>query len=230
MSKSEIIPRNTANYLDLGTLDFTEQVDSKLSFRLSWAYRGDYPRLVLMATVKDEHGKGSWDFNKSVYCPFTIKGLLTFIGTLSEFIETAKNGDTYETDCLNNKIVDNRRTDEMYVQGTIKIGKDDNGVFYISLYNGIALEAGRLRFDFAPGAYFKYRINNVTLTDAVLSKVAIKEYVNVIRTSFFTVKELKVGKKPGEHTKNVKHNLVAPKVIDVKPIEVDTKIDLDNLF
>lgn len=147
---------------------------------LQWGMRGVYPRITVYTSNKDAFVDSKPNYNFIITAPFDVVTLEMLLTRLEELL-SADNNTKYSMDCLNNKVENGERKDELYIQARVTVGKDDLGVIYIAV-----TEEGKkkIKFDLLPNSvYFTYQDNegNKIKDPAILSKLYVKSYIKVLR-------------------------------------------------
>lgn len=193
--------------------------DTKDVAMLQWSMRGIYPRITVYTSTNNAFKDKKLDYNFIITAPFDIITLEMLIIKLEELLE-ANNNTRYVIDCLNNKIENGERKDELITQAKVVVGKDDQGLMYISV-----LEEGKKKIKFellANMKYFKYyNSNNELIKDtAELSKLYVKSYIKTLREFMYNdiikvaVVTVEVNK-PGTRNKPKEQPEVKPAAIDI---------------
>lgn len=156
-------------------------VEEKDSASLTWSMRGAYPRITVHTSNSKFYVDGKLDYNFIITAPFDIVTLMYFLQVLSMVNSDPKKGTEYAIDCLNTKVVDGVRTDEVYVQAEVRVGKGEDGVVWIAV-----TEDGKrkLRFSLLPNnQWFKYKNQdgNLITDKAFLSKIFTTSYIEAIK-------------------------------------------------
>jgi len=98
---------------------------------LTWSIRAGYPR-VTVYTDNSNSFKTEFSYDNLIIAPMdsvTVNTLIANLRTVADSKETT----SLTIKCYNVKYVDNVKTDEIMLQATIIVGKDDEGVVYISV-------------------------------------------------------------------------------------------------
>lgn len=150
---------DTADILKFKELSLYKDNKANRVSTLNWSMRGKYPRITVFINGGDRSVVGK---DNMIIAPMTMLGindLMTAMKSISDL--KTPNNTVYEISCYNSKYVDNKRTDETYVQATIVIGKDENGVSYIALK---AADRPLVKFMFrSPKKWFKTTKNGVDI-------------------------------------------------------------------
>ena len=193
--------------------EYTKEDGTKDYGLMSWSIKNGYPRVSVNTTgVRSE----SIDYTKLITAPFDYINLLTALDDFKDVINSEKDC-IRRVDCLNNKFVDGKRTDEIYVQATVYFIKDKEGVIYISV-----IEQGKqkLKFKVAAKGYVRFydAQGNVIDNEGEKSKRFALKYLEVLK--LLMEDELKIDAKY-QSIKNNNSSVVKPSNPD---IEVPTKI------
>lgn len=156
--------------------------DKKDNASLTWSTRNGFPRITVFTSDK-AFVDNKMDFNYVITAPFGYVELEILLDRLCSII----NHDgkiSYRIDCYNTKFVNNNRTDETYLQASVIVGKDDQGVIYIAVKQD---SKRSIKFDLLPNPkWFKfYDHNNEEITDKkVLSKLYATGYCKILNRLF----------------------------------------------
>lgn len=143
---------------------------------LTWGARGAFPRITVFLenNNKKDVGNNGIDYNNIITATFDYVTIFMFLKMLEEIIDAEPNTKK-QMDCLNTKFVDNQRTNEVYVQATITVGKDKNGIIFIGIYND---KSPKVKFDLTYGKWHVRKDNGVAIQDeAKLSRDYAKAYL-----------------------------------------------------
>lgn len=165
------------NKLSLHRLNKAERTSS-----LKWGFRKGYPRLMVFINGSDLSVRGR---DNMIIAPFGFTALNTLTGAMAEIIEADK-GTEFSINCINAKYVDNKKTDETTIQATVVVGKDQDGMIFISLSE-----------ESKPTVRFNLTLNeewnpvtmngvNIGLTEFG-SKMFTKRYLNQVETVFNSI-------------------------------------------
>lgn len=115
--------------LELNKLSLHRVNKAERTSSLKWGFRKGYPRLMVFINGSDKSVTGR---NNMIIAPFSFTALNTLTGALNEIVEADK-GTEFSINCINAKYVDNKKTDETVIQATVVVGKDTDGMIFISL-------------------------------------------------------------------------------------------------
>lgn len=193
--------------------EYTKEDGTKDYGLMSWSIKNGYPRVSVNTTgVRSD----VVDYTKLITAPFDYINLLSALDDFKDVINSEKDC-IRRVDCLNNKFVDGKRTDEIYVQATVYFIKDKEGVIYISV-----IEQGKqkLKFKVAAKGYVRFydAQGNVIDNEGEKSKRFALKYLDVLK--MLMEDELKIDAKY-QSIKNNNSSVVKPSNPD---IEVPTKI------
>lgn len=154
------------------------------SASLSWSIRGIYPRITVYTSNQKAFVEGKPNYDHIVTAPFDIVTLGLVLDKLEDLLE-APNNTRFSIDCLNLKVKDGVRTNELFVQATVIVGKDDTGLMYIA-----ATEQGKkkIKFELLPNTkFFTYYDNDDNkITDpATLSSIFARSYLYTLRNILY---------------------------------------------
>jgi len=153
--------------------------DEKDSATFVWSVRAGYPR-VTVYTTNNRIGDNI-DYGKVIIAPLSYDKLYSFIRSFKKVLKD--NPETeYAIECLNLRFVNNVRTDEKYLQATIHIGKDKDGLIYIAATED---KKKKIRFYFRPSTWHRDKVNGDYIVDkAALSRDYAESYIKRLETSF----------------------------------------------
>lgn len=173
-----------AKFLSLNLTKWIEE--DKGNATLQWSVRNSYPRITIFCSPNVKNADGTLDYNKIIIAPFTVPLVFIFTKYLRSFLTDDKPG-YYTIECYNTKFKDGKRTDEVYLQAKVIIGKDDKGVIYLS-----ALEEGKrsIKFDLLPDSrWFKFydKDGKEVVNHAELSKAYAEAYLKVLEDNILAL-------------------------------------------
>jgi len=183
---------------------------------LTWSSRNGYPRITVFTENKNK--TETFDFNRMISAPFDYTTLNSFI----EMFETVINGEkdkSYKLDCFNMKYVNNERTDEKYLQASVTIGKNKNGIVFLAV-----VEEGKpkIAFDLNYTTFFKVYKDNEPVTDAgELSCLYAKGYIR-------TLKKI-VGIRMVEETVNQQSLAATNPASTTAPVNKSSNVDANGI-
>ena len=152
----------------------------KDSASLTWSTRNGYPRITVYTSnnqARDADGK--FNFNYIVTAPFDYITLQIFLTRFQEVIDS-ETEIHYKINCYNVKFDKGVKTNDIYLQATVIVGKDKEGVIYIA-----AVEEGKrtVKFEILPNdRFFKFydKDNNEIAYKKILSNLYANAYVKVL--------------------------------------------------
>lgn len=151
---------------------------------LTWSIlkhtKGTNPRVTVFTSNARADGV-KMDYNTIITAPMTYTSLFTFIDLMKETL-TAANDTKFQLQCFNSKYENNVRTNEIILQSVLTVGKDADGVIYIS-----ATSEGKRAVNFKLGLTDKYKLltdDGVEMSKANTSIRAAKGYIKVIERIF----------------------------------------------
>jgi len=115
---------------------------------LTWGVRMGYPRV----TVFTSNDESISIYDRMITAPFDSETFMMFVNMLKS-VTTLKRGEKLKMDCLNYKYRDGAKTNEIYTQATVIIGKDEDGVNYIAV---IEEKKKKVKFEFLPGKFHRF--------------------------------------------------------------------------
>lgn len=149
---------------------------------LGWAVREGYPRIQVFTSKNIKKEDGSTDYDKIVIAPFTYPILFTFIDSLEKLV-TENSDRVSQITCYNNKFVDNKRTDEIEEQATVRFVRSQEGVINI----GIKVKDKYMYFPLFPDTKWHkfYNKDGEEITDKkTLSNLFATAYVSLLKGTF----------------------------------------------
>lgn len=173
-----------AKFLSLSLSKWIEE--DKGFANLQWSVRNSYPRITVFCSNHVKKEDGTMDYSKIITAPFTLPTIFIFTRYLRLMINDKEPG-YYTIECYNTKFVDGKRTDEIYLQSKVIVGKDDKGVLYLS-----AIEEGKrsIKFELLPDSrWFKFydKKGNEIVDKADLSKSYALAYVKVLEDNILAL-------------------------------------------
>lgn len=157
--------------------------DENKGVGLQWSIRKGFPRITVYTGPMFKEDK-TVDYSKIIIAPFDYTTMIMFLEYFKRIIYS-KDECKYTVKCLNNKFVDNKRTEEIIVQASVIIGKDKDNVIYLA-----AIEDGKknIRFDLVPeGKWHKFfNGNNEEIIDkGELSRSYANAYYDLLKNLLF---------------------------------------------
>jgi len=155
---------------------------------LVWSIRQGYPRMTIYLDNSESGGK--LDYSKVIIAPLDSITLETYLGLLEKVIGSDNNTE-YKINCYNIRWDNGVKTNDIYLQASLVVGKDEEGVIYI----GSTVEGKPfVKFPLTVNTRWHRIIgkNGAELTDkAELSKLHAKSYLKLLSKLFDTeLKEL----------------------------------------
>ena len=148
---------------------------------LSWSVRNGYPRMSVFTEQSrtDRDTKTVFDYNKLITAPFSHIEAMAFL-TDMETIVNGPNERKRQVKCFNTKFVNNQRTNDIELQATAEVGKDSNGLIYIT---ATASNKRRVKFVLTTASKWHTPVSNGDdiVDPAELSKRYAIEYIRVAR-------------------------------------------------
>lgn len=146
---------------------------------LHWGVRMGFPRI----TVIPERINDGENYNeKIITAPFNVPTLHLLLEYMDEIVNGEK-GQYKSIECRNIKYVNGERTSETFIQSTVIIGKDKDGINFITL---VSEGKKKVKFSILPDSRW-YRIyhNNAEVTDkSEISRVYARAYIRAIRQAY----------------------------------------------
>lgn len=210
---------------------------------LQWSTRMGYPRInVYISNAKTKNiATGAIDYNNTITAPFDYDTLNILFKNFKHIIDGA-NGVEVPMDCYNTKYVNGVKTDEVYLQARVILGKSPKGIIYISVEED---KKRKIKFPIMSRNWhgiYDVETGNLVTDKAVLSKLYSESYLERAK-DLFKSEMIKDGivttarpvKNPtGKYTPpKIEEDTVPPPVIVDKPkIETteSTNYDLDDLI
>lgn len=154
-------------------------VDKEHGARLKWGVRMGFPRL----TVEPEPKKEGEKYGETIInAPFTYPTFFYFLDRFEEVIQ-GEPGSSFSIECRNTKYVDGKKTNETYLQAKVIVGKDKEGIIFISV-----IEEGKkkIKFDLLPDTkWYKMFKNGEEITDKKdLSYYYAISYIKTVRAIY----------------------------------------------
>lgn len=215
-------------------LNLRKQYEDKDDYALlTWAIRKGFPRVTIWTQNKRPEGV-KLDMNTVITAPFDY---ITFTMFRQYFLNIINNTEPdvkkYTVECYNVKFVNNQRTNELYVQARVTVGRDKDNVIYIAV---IADEKPKIKFDLLPNpTWFKFYAGDKNLLEdkGRLSTEYAKAYLDVMDKLYTNtmVEEMTdvtyldapinsiSNKKPGISSSNTS-NFIKP---EDKPVKTETQ-------
>lgn len=155
--------------------------------KLDWSIRGIYPRITVYTSDK-AFVDNKPNYDHIITAPFDIVTLGYLVSNL-ELCNNTKDPTHSRIDCYNTKVVNGVRTDERYIQATVEVGKDEEGVCYIKVSEE---KKPTIKFKLLPNTvWFKYydKTGEQIKDNSVLSKIFTRGYIRTIRSLILDDKE-----------------------------------------
>ena len=170
--------------INLLQLSLRKELENDDYASLTWGVRENYPRIQVFTSKDFKLPDGTNDYSKLIIAPFTYTIIFTLINALESLAQEDDSGVT-KIECLNNKFVDNKRTDEIVVQAEVRIARSQEGIINIGLKN----DTTSCYFPLFPNlTYHKfYDKDNIEITDKrILSNLYTLSYVRLLKGTFIT--------------------------------------------
>ncbi len=150
------------------------------SVSLLWSLRNGYPRITVYLTNKKAD---KVDWNSMIIAPMDYIAAYTIADSIIS-IANEKEPTRIKVDCKNLKYVDNVKTEEKFVQATVHVGKDEDGIMFLS-----ATETGKpaVKFEIVPtGWVVEYDKDGMELSKAESSKKHAISYGKLLKAMLST--------------------------------------------
>lgn len=167
----------------------TKQTGENEEARLYWGIRNGYPRLSLsMKQPIVSPTEREFDYKNLIIAPFERITFGVFLKQFTEIIDDEPKT-TRTVKCYNVKFKDGVKTDEVYLQGVITLGKDDNGIIYIHMYNDEKNNGDdAIKFELiTPHKWNRFFKNDKEINQAILSKQFATEYLKELTKQYHRV-------------------------------------------
>lgn len=173
-----------AKFISLNLSKYIEE--DKGNATLQWSVRNGYPRVTVFCSPNVKSIEGTMDYGKIITAPFTVPTVFIFTKYMKSILADDSPG-YYTIECYNTRFKDGKRTDEIYLQAKVIVGKDENGIIYLS-----ALEEGKrsIKFDMLPdGRWFKFydKEGKEVVNKVELSKAYAQAYIKVLEENILAV-------------------------------------------
>lgn len=154
--------------------------DNNNRAKLDWSVRGFYPRITVY-TGDNAFVDNKPNYDNIIIAPFDMVTLGYLVSNL-ELCNNTKEPTRSRIDCYNTKVVNGVRTDEKFIQASVEIGKDEEGVCYIKVSED---KKPTIKFKLLPNTiWFKYydKTGEQIKDNSVLSKIFTRGYIRTIRS------------------------------------------------
>jgi len=171
---------NSVQIVKFAPLTLYKNTEDDTYATLNWSMRMGYPRITVYTNNK-KGVKSDLDYNTIITAPFdsvTVGVVVDYLKEIAESTEPSRQ----VVDCFNVKYVNGEKTDEIVLQASVIVGKDAEGVNYIS---AIAEGKKKVKFEIMPNSkWFKFRDKNGDeITDKkIISNRYTKAYANLLGT------------------------------------------------
>lgn len=168
-------------YVRFSLLNLRKPYEDKDDYALlTWGIRKGFPRITVWTNNKRPEGV-KVDMNTVITAPFDYVSFTMFRHYFKNIINNVEpDVKKYTIECFNVKFVDNKRTNDVYIQARVTIGRDKDNVIYIGV---IADEKPKIKFDLMPNPkWFKFYAGDKNLLEdkARLSTEYAKAYLEVM--------------------------------------------------
>lgn len=144
---------------------------------LRWHMREAFPKLTVFINGPDRSITGAQNM---INLSFTYKNLLVLFGFMDLVIESDVPVEK-ELVAYNTAYIDNQRTDDIVIEGKAVIGKDSNGVVYITLVDKDDTKP-QMRFNLIADEKWLHAFDQgIQVPIGEMSTVFAKEYLNMLR-------------------------------------------------
>ena len=176
MSTQQVIRTLQLDKLSLYAVVDTE---TKRHARLTWAIRNGYPRLIVY-TNHLEYGASNLR-DAIIAAPMDIVTFNAFLDIFSKVIDGEKDK-KYKIDCFNYVWKNNQRTDEKRLVSSVIVGKDKEGVIWLSV---ITEDKPKIKFSIILSDFHMfYKTHGDDLKKDEASHIAAKAYLRIVKSVF----------------------------------------------
>lgn len=105
--------------------------EDKDTATMNWSIKGGYPRISVY-TSNDIMVNDKFDYSKLITAPFNYVTFNIFMAYFEKVIKDLEESE-YKIECHNTKWENNQRTDKTYLQATVYIGRNSEGVVYLKV-------------------------------------------------------------------------------------------------
>ena len=121
---------------------------------LTWGIRKGFPRITVWTNNKRPEGV-KVDMATVITAPFDYVSFTMFRHYFKNIINNVEpEVKKYTIECFNVKFVDNKKTDEIYIQARVTVGRDKNNVIYLAV---VSEGKPKIKFDLLPNpTWFKF--------------------------------------------------------------------------
>lgn len=145
--------------------------------KLVWSTRKTYPRLSIF--TNDPADKGNGLITAPLDTP-TLYGILDIMDTVLRATEEMKQ----KIDIYTSKWENNQRTNEMVLLSTVWVGKNANGINWISLVSSDPVRP-KVIFEYQTGDYYQFfKKDGAQYTKAETSNLALAAAIRLLRNFF----------------------------------------------
>lgn len=146
---------------------------------LTFSIRGAYPRITIYTSNANKPIGAPIDYTKYINAPFDYITFGIFLGYFDDVI-ASKEVCEKRIDCLNVKFENKVKTNEIYLQGTAVVGRDAEGIIYLSVEEADKI---KLRFDILPSQRFFtfYDTKGNVLDKREASTRHAKSYIDLLK-------------------------------------------------
>lgn len=206
---------------------------------LRWSMRAGYPRVTVFTSKNLMTEGDKMDYNKMIIAPFDIISLNLFLQLSKEVLDNKEKSSYREVNCLNNKFENGERTNEKYVQATVRIGIYKDGIAYIVV---MASDKPKIKFDILPPEWFEFKDENgdIITHPSKLSREYAKVYLNTLEklldSEMDSFKKIDIIETPvrnkyvGKSKYPKKEVKEETKVKEDKPVDKATEKDVNDIL
>jgi hypothetical protein len=162
---------------------YGEATNGKWSPKLTWAIRKGFPRIIVYTNSGDP---GVPVRDTIINAPMNHINFNIFIDIFKKAIK-AKPGEKFKMDCLNAKWEDGKTTNEKYLQGSIIIGKDKEGIIWISV---VEENKPKIKFEILGSDWHRYY--NTDGSQATKTEVSVMTAIGLCKAIENTMGKLLV--------------------------------------
>lgn len=160
-------------------LSLTKELEED-SATLQWSIRKGYPRITVFTSNTIKEKDGTVNYGKIITAPFDYVTMTMFLNYFQDVI-FSKEETRQVVNCYNVKYKDGEKTEEIYLQAKAVVGKDKDGIIYIT---AIEEEKKQVKFYLLPNTKWHKiydKDNNEISNVKEQSFVYAKAYLQLLR-------------------------------------------------